>query len=304
MGKAAASKFSIHEYYISKRYERNIGLRHRFQNKDRSQVIYLCVLYHASKYNFNIRVKKCNYGMRFVLYRYKEKHSSSREMKSRLLPNSLKQNIIIRQLKPCSDYSMRIRLSTPEKDTIFLMLDDFRTGPSNKITSLDVGNITDKSAVVTWNPKENGVQCASSFRIKGSVHSFDVNPAKVLTTWKSLESCRQYIVNIFPKFGEKVGQSTTITFTTFPSPKFFDAWVDESRHLIFWQPNEKWELCKDSVTSIQYVFKVIKCSLDKPQFTHIISLDQSCTVSLECFINIDDLKKQIADKLDIEEGSY
>ena len=236
-------------------------------------------------------------------FRYKEKQFNHVEETVHVLPNLLKQNIVIRRLKPCSVYELRIRMKFQGKGATFLRLDDFDTGPNNQIKSLKVRNLTDRSTEIIWNPKEDGMQCATSFTIKGNLASFEVKPSNVLTLWESLKSCQEYAIQVSPKFGEKVGQYTSVTFVTFPSHNFFDAWIDESKQLIVWHTNQAWDPCKESITNIRYEFELVKCSSHQPDIAYSPVVVQT-GASSEYAIKIDELQKKIAKKVDIVQNYY
>ena len=236
-------------------------------------------------------------------YRYKEKQFNHGEESVRVLPNMIKQNIIISQLNPCSVYELRIRMKFLGKAATFLRLDDFATGPKHKINSLKVKNITDISSEIIWNPQEVGLQCATSFTIKANLASIDVKPSEVHTIWNSWKSCQKYTIKVFPRFGEKVGQSTSATFVTFPSPHYFDAWIDESRNLISWHTNQDWHPCKESITNIHYQFELVRCSSHQPQFTYDPVVRKS-GASSEYAIRIDELQNILAKKMALVENSY
>ena len=218
-------------------------------------------------------------------------------------PNHLNQDIFIRQLKPCAVYELKVRLKPPRKSPIFLKLDDFQTGPHTKISSLEVQNVTDTSATIEWDPKEYGMQCATAFVINGNLASLEVKPSKFLTTWSSLQSCTKYAVQVFPKFGDKIGQCTSTAFTTFPSHTFFDAMLDESRQYIFWQTNQNFIFCKESIKNVVYQLKILKCSSSIPSEPTVITLENPC-IEDECGINMETLEKELAQHIKLISASY
>ena len=187
------------------------------------------------------------------------------------------------------------------KTKLLLSLEDFYTGPNNVITSLDVQNITDKSATVTWNPLEMGMGCATSFLIKQNMFSFEVEPHKVLTTWRSLQPCNIYSLEVFPKFHGKLGKGTSKTYSTFPNSKSFDSWIDATENKIIWQYHRNLMTCDDSLMNIQYEFSVTLCPLyENTEHFYIIPITKDCKSLQGCFIDINYLQKQIEETINIE----
>ena len=208
-------------------------------------------------------------------------------------------------MKPCTLYSLRVRVTFPESDTkLLLSLEDFYTGPNNVIESLAVKNVTDSSATISWNPAEKGMGCATSFVIKQGIISFEVEPHKVLTTWRQLEPCNEYMVEVFPRFHGKLGKGTSKAYTTFPNSKSFDTWVDASSNKIVWQSNENWEKCAKSIKRIHYDFTLNSCSLSgQPNPVYIIPLANSCDSYQGCFMDIDYLNQKIGDTIQVQQDA-
>ena len=200
-------------------------------------------------------------------------------------------------MKPCTLYSLRVRVTFPESDTkLLLSLEDFYTGPNNVIESLAVKNVTDSSATISWNPAEKGMGCATSFVIKQGIISFDVEPHKVLTTWRQLEPCNEYMVEVFPRFHGKLGKGTSKAYTTFPNSKSFDTWVDASSNKIVWQSNENWKNCAKSIKRIHYDFTLNSCSLNgQPNPVYIIPLENSCNSYQGCSMDVDHFNQKIGE---------
>ena len=239
-----------------------------------------------------------------IYFRYREKDSSSQEKIYHLLPNNIRQNVVISNLKPCTLYSLRVRVTFPRSDTkLILSLEDFYTGPNNMISSLDVKNITDSSATITWNPSEIGMECATSFIIKDRIASFEVEPHKVLTTWRKLEPCMKYKIEVFPRFHGKTGVSTTKTYSTFPNANSYDVWMDSSQNKLFWRFNRNEEICEESIDKIQYDFILESCPIhDGKKQLYAIPLEKTCSSLRGCFINIENLKTQASKYIDFQEG--
>ena len=238
-----------------------------------------------------------------ISHRYKENKDNKKEKVVKLFPNHLHQDTFIRQLKPCSVYQLKIWLKAPRKSPIFLKLDYFQTGPHTKISSLRIQNVTDTSATIEWDPKEYGMQCATAFVINGNLASLEVTPSKFLTTWSSLQSCTKYAVQVYPKFGHKIGQCTSTAFTTFPSSTFFDAMLDESRQYIFWQTNQNFIFCKESIKTVVYQLRILKCSSNRPSETSVITLEHPC-IEDECGIDIKTLEKELAGNVQLTPTSH
>ena len=239
----------------------------------------------------------------FICYRYKEDKDNQKEKVVKLFPNHLNQDIFIRQLKPCSVYKLKIWLKPPRKRLLILKLDYFQTGPHTKISSLQIQNVTDTSATIEWDPKEYGMQCATAFVINGNLASLEVKPSKFLTTWSSLQSCTKYAVQVYPKFSDKIGQCTSTAFTTFPSSTFFDAMLDESRQYIFWQTNQNFIFCKESIKTVVYQLIILKCSLNIPPEPTVITLENPC-IEDECGIDMETLGKELAENVQLTPTSY
>ena len=267
---------------------------------------FLAVKLHCRPIKFDTIRKSIEWFIFFpsIYFRYREKESSSREKIYHLLPNNIRQNVVISNLKPCTLYSLRVRVTFPQSDTkLILSLEDFYTGPNNMISSLDVKNITDSSATIAWNPSEIGMECATSFVIKDQIASFEVEPHKVLTTWRKLEPCMEYKIEVYPRFHGKTGMSTTKTYSTFPNAKSFDVWMDSSENKIFWRFNANEEICEESIVKIQYDFILESCQIydDKKQL-HTIPLEKTCSSLRGCFIDIDKLRTQISKITNFQEG--
>ena len=239
----------------------------------------------------------------FISYRYKENKDNKKEKFVQLFPNHLNQDIFIRQLKACSVYELKVRLKPPRIRPIYLKLDDFQTGPHTKISSLQIQNVTDTSATIEWDPKEYGMQCATAFVVNGNLASLEVKPSKFLTTWSLLQSCTKYAVQVFPKFGDKIGQCTSTAFTTFPSHTFFDAMLDESRQYIFWQTNQNFIFCKESIKTVVYQLKILKCLSNRPSKTIVITLEHPC-IEDECGIDMTTLEKELAENVQLTPNSH